>query len=100
MGMIGTGAALMGTGAGFLAAGITFVALDGRPYRLRCSAADVDAQGNCRSLWASQDEGIAFTVVGGVALAAATALLVRGVMRYRASRRAAGPSARRTHGRR
>lgn len=71
-----TGWALLGIGVGGLAAGVTFLVLDERPYRARCSGADIDASGDCRQRYGTLTHGVAFAAAGGALLVTGAALLV------------------------
>ena len=82
-----TGWALTGVGAPMLAVGITFIALDERPYRSRCSGADYDpAQDLCRYRWRSLVPGAVLTAIGGAMTA--TGLTLVGVGHRRRARAA------------
>lgn len=67
------GSVLLGLAAPALISGSTFLALDGKPYRRRCSGADVDADGDCRMRYAT-------SVHGGVMLGLAAALVLGGIV--------------------
>lgn len=69
----GAGWGLLAAGLPIAAAGVALLALDGRPYRGRCSGNDIDANGECRFLF-DTDWG------GAGALAAGTLLATAGVM--------------------
>jgi hypothetical protein len=70
------GWALLGVGTAALAAGVTFLVLDERPYKARCSGADVDALGNCRQRYNTMIHGAAFTATGGALLVTGVAMLI------------------------
>ncbi len=75
------GIAAVTTGAAAFAAGVVLLALDGRPYRLRCSGSDVDADGDCRFNYD--------TIAGGATLAVlGTAAVTAGIFWLVASRKA------------
>jgi hypothetical protein len=59
----------LGVGAAALVAGPVLIGIDGRENRTMCSGDDVDAQGDCRLLYATSEAGIAVTVIGGALLA-------------------------------
>jgi hypothetical protein len=67
------GGVLLGLAAPALISGSTFLALDGKPYRRRCSGADVDADGDCRMRYAT-------SVHGGVMIGLAAALVIGGIV--------------------
>jgi hypothetical protein len=67
------GGVLVGVAAPALVAGSTLLALDGKPYRRRCSGGDVDPQGDCRFRFASN-------VHGGVLVGIAAALAIGGIV--------------------
>ena len=73
---IPVGATLVGVGVASLAAGVTFLVIDERPYKSKCSGADVDADGNCRQRYNTLIHGASFTAVGGVLLISGAAMLI------------------------
>jgi hypothetical protein len=77
------GGVLLGVSVPALVAGSTLLALDGKPYRRRCSGEDVDAQGDCRFRFDSK-------VHGGVLVGVAAALAIGGIVMLIQARRA-GP---------
>ena len=76
--MLVGGLALAGGGAALLA-------IDGRPYRGRCSGDDVDYAGHCRYEYDTKVAGIVLTSIAGAAVITGIALLV--VSRKSARRR-------------
>lgn len=70
------GGALLGGGALMLGAGAVLLAIDGHPYRGRCSGDDIDFAGRCRFRHDTQAVGIAITSIGGALLVAGIAMLV------------------------
>ena len=67
---------LVGVGGAAVITGVTFLSLAGRPFRSRCSGADVDPDGDCRFRYETLPHGIAFTVAGVTAAATGVALLL------------------------
>ena len=80
---------LVGVAAAPLVAGSVLLAVDGKPYRRRCSGADVDPQGDCRLRF---DSG----VHGGVLVALAATLVISGIVLLAQGRRPARANASRT----
>lgn len=76
-----TGWALVGLGSAALAAGVTFLVLDERPYKSRCSGADIDAEGNCRQLYDTMIHGAVSTGGGGVLVISGAAMLISARLR-------------------
>jgi hypothetical protein len=80
------GGVLVGVAAPTLVAGSVLLAVDGKPYRGRCSGADVDPQGDCRFRFAS-------SVQGGVLVGLAAALAIGGIVLLTQARRPARANA-------
>lgn len=80
-------------GVAAVAAGAALLAVDGRPDRRSCRGDGVDAQGDCRYLYASVPGGATLTVLGSGALVSGIVMLAvdarRHAQRRRAQRRAA-----------
>ena len=70
------GWALLGIGSAAVVPGIVFLALDERPYRARCSGADVDGDGDCRKIYDGVIHGAVLTAVGLALVATGIALVV------------------------
>ncbi|RMG98805.1 MAG: PEGA domain-containing protein [Deltaproteobacteria bacterium] len=82
------GIAAVTVGGAAFVAGVVLLALDGRPYRGRCSGADVDADGDCRFQYD--------TIAGGATLAVAgTAAVTSGIFWLVAQKVAQGRRTRR-----
>jgi len=83
------GGVLIGVAAAPLVAGSALLAVDGKPYRRRCTGADVDPQGDCRFRFASN-------VHGGVLVGLAAALVIGGIVLLVQARRPARAAPSRT----
>ena len=70
------GWAVLGIGSAVVVPGIVFLALDGRPYRARCSGGDVDGEGDCRKIYDGVTYGAVFTAVGLALVATGIGLVV------------------------
>ncbi|HWB77776.1 MAG TPA: PEGA domain-containing protein [Nannocystaceae bacterium] len=79
------GSVMLGLAAPALISGSTFLALDGKPYRRRCSGADVDADGDCRMRYAT-------SVHGGVMIGLAAALVLGGIVLLTQARTRSAPA--------
>jgi PEGA domain len=70
------GFAALALGSAAAGAGLTLIALHGRPNHAACRGADVDADGDCRYLYATRTPGIVVTSVAAAAIVAGITLLV------------------------
>ncbi|HEY8380426.1 MAG TPA: PEGA domain-containing protein, partial [Nannocystis sp.] len=66
---------LLASGIPIAAAGLALLALDGQPYRGRCSGNDIDVHGNCRYIF-DTDWGGAAALAGGTLLSTAGVMLL------------------------
>ena len=66
----------LGVGGAALVVGVPLIVIDGQPNRVQCSGSDVDANGNCRFIYATAEAGIGLAAVGGALLATGIGLLV------------------------
>ena len=70
------GAAAVSGGLAAFGAGVVLLALDGRPYRRRCSGNDVDADGDCRFSYDTIAGGATLAVLGTAAVTAGVFWLI------------------------
>jgi hypothetical protein len=70
------GGTLVGIGLGMVVVGAVLTAIDGQPYRARCSGTDVDRDGDCRHLYNGLPVGVSLTVTGATATLVGTGLLL------------------------
>lgn len=73
-------------GLAIAGAGAPLLALHGRPYRTRCSGADVDADGDCRFRYDTRAGGAVLISLGAAALVAGITMLIVAARARRARR--------------
>jgi hypothetical protein len=84
------GFAALAIGSAVTAAGLTLVAIHGRPNVGRCRGDDIDAQGDCKYLYATRVPGIVVTSLGVSSLVTGIVLLALARKHRKAKRQTRG----------